>query len=474
MKTKRLIFLTLVMVLLLGTIATEASSISSTAASQPWFARVIDPDEQGVQNLSTAFVGARETPMLSYNLEGSHRIYQVHAATAAVAGNCGPGNAWYCNYWDDSDLVPGTVSNIATQQILDSHLIKWAYSTGSTIRGATVELLNDMSFQDDSWEDLIQINKFGSMIIGTPSIQISGGHFEMAVTIADSSDLFGHQLVYLHYTGNELKTSCMDSGSVYDCEVIETSFGFASMGAPSLQIDEEDHVGIAYYHSGGVKYAYPWGGLIFLRPANCGPLDGGGEPTWRCIFIDDPETGSIGPVVKLAFGSSADVKGIVYDQKPTDTDFVMRATYVGSGGNCGVDGLNPDTFDPVYRWNCSDVDAFIDDIDLTTYSITFDPQDYPVIAWNNQRLDEAQRLYITYPTARLDGSSAGWTREIIDGNDWSFTGIQNSISINSAGLGLIGYVQPSYSACDICLIDIAPNLKIALQSFASYLPTVRR
>lgn len=181
-------------------------------------------------------------------------------------------------------------------------------------------------------------------------------------------------------------------------------------------------------------------------------------------------------MAKLAFGAEGTNKAIVYNHKPTATDFVMRATYVGSAGNCGRDGTNPITHNPVYRWDCSDVDAFIDEIADTTYSIAFDPENCPVIAWNNKRNDEAQRLYVTYPAARYNPAATGWKRDIVDGNDWSFTGTLGDIAISEAGLGLIGYMQPSFRACGelFCPFDHSPNLKAALQWFTNSLPIIRK
>ena len=150
----------------------------------------------------------------------------------------------------------------------------------------------------------------------------------------------------------------------------------------------------------------------------------------------------------------------------------MRATYVGIGGNCGIDGNIPII---TYRWNCSDVDAFINDITKTTYSIAFDPWDYPVIAYNNQFTgDVAQKLYIAYPDARFGSSSPGWHRYVIDGNDWSDTGRQASISFSNAGLGFIGYLQPKYSTCSDCIIENSQNLKITLQKFNIFLPNIMK
>ena len=106
----------LVVLLILGAASVNAASLDGAVANFPWSAQMFKDSEDGVLNLSTGFVGPYQVPMLSYNRAGQHHIYQAFKATSAVPGNCGPGNTWYCDSWQDSDLVPGTVSNMASVQ----------------------------------------------------------------------------------------------------------------------------------------------------------------------------------------------------------------------------------------------------------------------------------------------------------------------------------------------------------------------
>ena len=357
-KYSHMVITLLVVILVAGTISVDAASLSGAAANDPWTSQWFKDGEDGVRNLSTAFVGKLEIPMLSYSRNGLTHIYQAHAATSAVPGNCGPNNAWYCTDWSDSALIPGTVSNMATVQYIDTHAIRWVYSTGSMIRGAWIELMNDMSFVDDDWLDLIQINKFGSTIIGTPSLQASGLRYEIAVTLLGSGDLYPHSLVYMHYVGGS-NTSCSNTASGYQCDVIDQSYGFGSMGAPSLQLADDGTVGIAYYKSGEMMYAYPHA-PVFGWPSNCGP----GGNTWRCIsiFAGTP-TGTVGKVAKLALGQTSSERGIAFTYDDTLIPVTLyHADYVGSGGNCGWDlgfmGLAG------YRWKCEDIAGLGD---LATY-----------------------------------------------------------------------------------------------------------
>jgi hypothetical protein len=467
MKAKKVIFLTLVLALLVSTTAVDAATLSATAANSPWTVQLLKGGEDGVRNLATAFVGKFQTPMLSYSRVGLHRIYQAYAATSAVPGNCGPNSTWYCTYWNDSALVPGTVSNMATGLYgPDSFGVKWVYQAGGYLRGATVERMNDMTPVTDDWEDLIQLSKFGGVLVGTPSLQMVGGHFRLAAIIRGGGDFPVYSLVYMYYIGNVANNTCKVSGFAYQCDVISTSVGYNSMGSPSFQMAPDGTVGIAYYYVKELKYAYPHTNTVHW-PSNCGP----GGNTWRCIsiFAGTP-TGTVGQVVKFAFGPTGSDRGIVFTYDDTLIEVTLKhAEYVGSGGNCGSDknrfGVT------ALRWKCTDV-AILGDLAswyTPSFSIAVDPQGYSVIAYNDDPGDLAPvYLYVAYPKERVGIAGPGWIAQKIDGPPVTevATGAQAALSLNSTGLGFIGYLQEE----DYEL----PDLKIAWQQFQIFLPLIKR
>lgn len=469
MHARKGLVLVLVLILLVTTISVSAASLIDLAVNQHWKVQLLKGDEDGVRNLSTAFVGNLQVPMLSYSKVGQTRIYQAFAATSAVPGNCGPNNTWFCTSWNDSALVPNTVSNMATGLYGSSTFgVKWVYQAGGMLRGATVERLNDMSFVNDDWEDLIQLSKFGGTLVGTPSLQIVGGHYRLAVVIRSGGDFPTYKLVYMYYAGNFNNNSCRDGGFSYQCDEITTAIGYNSIGSPSLQVAPDGTVGIAYYYVNKLMYAYPHTDSMFV-PSNCGP--GPSYDTWRCITVyEGASTPVISQDVKLAFGATGSDRGIVfaYDNTMIE-DTIWHAEYVGSGGNCGYDknllGLS------VLKWKCTDI-AILGDLAPSynpSYSIAIDPQGYSVIAYNDDPEDLAPIfLYIAYPNARLGSAVPGWTAQKIDGPPVTevATGAQAAISINSAGLGFIGYLQQE----DYQL----PDLKIAWQNFQIALPLVIR
>jgi len=465
MKKHYLIVVTLfVMLLILGAASVDAASLDGTVANFPWSAQMFKDSEDGVVNLSTGFVGPYQVPLLSYNRAGQHYIYQAFKATSAVTGNCGPGNTWYCDSWHDSALVPGTVSNMASVQYIDSHAIRWVYSTGSTIRGVYLELLNNMSFLDADWQDLLQISKFGASVIGAPSIRItSGGHYEMAVTILGSGDLYPYSLVYMKYVGGS-NTSCLNSGSPYQCVVVDTSLGYGSMGTPSLDLPEATaFVGIAYYLGGEMMFAYPHESQMGW-PSNCGEA---GNP-WRCITIfSGTPTGTVGNVAKLAFGETSSDRSIAftYDDELIPVT-LYNARYVGSGGNCGMDSRFGGFTD--YRFECDDIIYFYYQTS-PSFSLEIDPEGYPVIAYNYADEDLANRdLYIVYPRARIGDPTPGWLAQHIDGAPVQgvYNGAQAALALSNSGMGFISYLQEEDYEID--------DLKIALQQFQAMLPIITK
>jgi hypothetical protein len=465
MKANKVIHITLVLVFLLGATSAEAASSGSSTASQRWKVQLLKGGEDSIRNLSTAYVGISETPMLSYDKIGSPYIYRAYTATSAVPGNCGPNNGWYCNQWFISGLVPGTVSPMATwQKTADTHLVRWAFSTSTMIRGASLELNNNMSYVTSSLQDLIQLNKFGGTLVGSPSLQIMAGHYKIAATIRDNTDLYAYKLVYMTYASPN-NTTCLDAGSNYQCDVIDSSNGSNSMGAPTLSMAANGMVGIEYSKAGtqfGLMYAYPHTSSS-LYPSNCGTfLD-----PWRCISIfADVGTSTVGRDVKAAMGTAADHVGIAFTfGNASFGKYLFNASYVDSGGNCGTD-LN---FygESVDKWNCKLI-AFLG-IPDRSYSIAIDPQEYSVIAFEYASTDQSPvDLYLTYPNARVGIASPGWALQRIDSAPTTLitTGGQAALSINNTGFGFIGYLQEE----DYVL----PDLKITWQQFETFLPLIKR
>jgi hypothetical protein len=462
MKTNRWFLIVLIFSLLVGTTSVEAAS-PSPAVNQPWKIQQFTSDLDGVMNLSVTFVGNPQIPILSYTLNKpeDHNLYYAHPATPVAPGNCGPNNTWHCvPYWFD-DLVPGTLSPIITSRKGDHLLLHWAFKTLTMIRSTTIELTSDMAYYTYTQQDLVQLGKFGAALVGAPTLGIWGGRLELAATVSDNTDFYAHKLVYMNYTLIS-NTSCLVSAVNYYCAVIDLSNGPNSMGAASLKLAPDGSGGIAYSKSGNLMFAY-FHQSSSLVPSNCGPNGN----TWRCISIFSGAAGStVGNETRQAVGLTGSNRAIAFTFGNTSFGkYLMHATFVGSGGNCGIDlnylGNN------VSMWECSLV-AFLGIFDRS-FSIAIDPRGYSVIAYQYAPDDLASvDLYLGYPRARAGMTGSGWLEQKIDGAPTTFvtTGAQAALALNGSGLGFIGYLQKE----DYEL----PDLKIAWQQFKVSLPLMIR
>jgi hypothetical protein len=294
-------------------------------------------------------------------------------------------------------------------------------------------------------------------VVGAPSIELVSGYFRVAVTVNTGGDFPTYRLVYISYNGTA-NTTCLNAGSPYQCDILESSTALSGLGAPSLDVAPDQTVGIAYFRQGeGIKYAYPRTGTF----ANCGPT----PKAWRCISIWN--TGKLSTIAPFDFGVTSSQRGIVftYDESLTDNTLSV-AQYVGSGGNCGLDKSYIGT--DQYQWKCSNVDVF-SFMPNPTFSINMDPDGYAVIAYNNALTDLSPvQLYLAYPNARAGLAGTGWVRQKIDGAPSTTiqTGGKAALALNSAGAGLIGYLQEE----DYMI----PDVKLARQIYHVYLPALMK
>jgi hypothetical protein len=469
MNKKRWFLIILAFFFLAGTNPVGASTPDSPAANQPWDIKLFTNGLTNIKNLSTAFVGDPQIPILSYSLDapGDHYIYYAHPATTATLGNCGPDNTWHCvKYWF-GNLVPGTVSPINVSQKADNHiLLQWAFQTVDMIRSAAIELTPDMNYYTYTQGDLLKLSKFGSELVGTPTLGYWGGRLQMAATIRDNTDLYGYKLVNMSYTVIA-NTSCLESGVYYECYMVDQSNGLDSMGAASLQTALDGSPGIAYTKNGNLMFAY-FHQPSSQVPSNCG-LNGN---TWRCISILEKAASSVmGNDLKHAAGLTGDNRAIAFTFGNTSAGkYLMHATFVGSGGNCGTD-LNY-LGNSVDMWKCNLV-VFLGVTDRS-FSIAIDPLGYSVIAYEYATADLAPvGLYLGFPKARAGLTGSDWLEQRIDfaPTDTVITGALAALGLNSEGLGFIGYLQKE----DYEL----PDLKFAWQQFAwqqfkTHLPLIIR
>ena len=75
-----------------------------------------------------------------------------------------------------------------------------------------------------SSQDLIQLNKFGGVLVGTPSLQTVGGHYWLAATIRSGGDFPILQAsLYALYRGYHVIHPVLTVDTGYQCDVIDES-----------------------------------------------------------------------------------------------------------------------------------------------------------------------------------------------------------------------------------------------------------
>ena len=203
---------------------------------------------------------------------------------------------------------------------------------------------------------------------------------------------------------------------------------------------------------------------------NCGPGN-----TWRRIVIEAEKPtnyfyidGHEPPALDLAIGT-ASPHLIIKAWDGEYKTYIRYATYVGTGGNCGLDwartSLFPPTYEEVYRWKCSSYpwDNQVSPPYLN-FSLKVDSFDYPVIAlnkWDGSFYD----VGVLYPAERAGGAAGSWIWQRLDGTSMD-TGKAVALALSKDDSALIGYAE---------LEDYGPILKIAFQNiFKSYVPSVRK
>jgi len=463
MKQRKMILAVLIVQLVIAPITVQAAILSfstpSPAASQSWIKQGLLGDEGDVTNLSTGFVGKNQVPILIYAKLGKNKLYCAYHETPSKPGNCGVDNSWYC----EEEYFPLGLNSTSLSQLAlynlysnpytpyDKNVMGYVYESDNLIYTVRNFYCDDMSQPGGGYWPIIQLNKFGKLV-GEPSFQYDmNGHETATITVVGEGI---YELIYMRYTGIN-NTTCIDESSPYQCDVIDSSLSV--MGPPSLWVSQSGSFpAIAYTKAGALYYAHP---DIYSGEANCGP----GGNTWRCKFIRNFGADSVViDGVDLEIYESVQV-AFLEDNTDISETRLNLANYVGSGGNCGEDN----------DWDCQEIQTLGSDDRDYDFSLQIEQNEwnYPVIAFSY--LDSLLKLSLAYPKERL-GETIGncdntdWVCQEIAGGLLSSNGEETSLSLNSSGLGFIGYLER------ISFL-MRTNLMIAFQEeWKIYLPLLAR
>jgi len=414
--------------------AQAASSNISPTANILWTIQSLTSDAGTITNLSTGFVGDNQVPLIIYTKSGVDRIYEAFHETTFYPGNCGVDNSWFCfeNYmWvgiNSSTLSELAVYNHYSESPVEN-MVGYVYETDNKIFAVRDFRGNDMESLASSQFHIIQLDKFGTDIVGALSLQYDiNGKERVALTVKDGGI---YKLVYMSYTGID-NTTCTDFASPYQCDVIDSSF--AAMGEPSLKVSPSGaFTAIAYTKAGSLYYAHP---ESEIAEANCGP----GGNTWRCKYIWN--SGADSHVVDGVDLEMYDLIQVAFLEDRTDINqtSLILANYVRNYGNCGEDN----------DWNCQVIQTLGDDSQDYDFSLQIEEKEmnYAVIAYSY--MDTVLKLGLTYPKERIGETSGNcdntdWVCQEIAGSSGGFILAANgklaSLALDDYGLGLIGYIQ---------------------------------
>ena len=414
-----------------------------SVASATWVKMELDTAEDTGHHVSVAIDPIMGGVYVSYYDATAQHLRMAHYRhDLGSAGNCGPGDSWYCQTVDSgSDVgkynsiaaIAGGV-NISYHDATNGDL-KWAESTDlpyhQTWRIRTVD--RGVFPAKTGLYTSLSLPSYGS-----PRISY---HFQ------DPNDADALKLAV--YVGGGGNCGYGEHAGKWRCDTIVTGEGVGQY--TSLGLDADWHRHIAYYHAvhGELWYATNTSGT------NCGP----GGNTWTCI----PVTGATADVGRYAslYVDSANRFHIAYYDATYKA--LKYAVNVGGGGNCGLFGSA----------QCDDIDSMPADYHPLGVSIAEDAAGYPIIAYqgeyNSLKLARPVDALGLSPGAGNCGPEVGlfrtWFCETIDQFLWPPNpryGDYAAIAVNASGLATIAY--------EGFIVASGGNLMVAQQRMQVFLP----
>lgn len=438
-----------------GSSAISAASLPATA---PWFGQLVDRNAVGSgdtrgQYVSVAFLGS--TPYVSY-YDVTNTSLRA-AWPVASGGNCGSANTWHCETVDNSAEV-GKYSSIATS------------SSGSRVGIAYYDVTNGaLKFAERTcyhgvcaWSIVTVDDSTVAFVGAYPSLRYDTAGERHIAYRSNIPIVHVSYLKYAHSVASGGNCGVGAAAGKWQCDAIESGDDLARFN--SLDLNGAGQPRIAYYDDGNniLKYAQKGG-----AGTNCGP----GGNTWVCHGIDViPDVGR--------FASLAVTKGMA--EKPhiayynATTGKLRYATYVGSGGNCGLSSISLQ-----FEWQCDTIDAMGAGMAQAGVSLALDNSNRPFIAYQDASAALGPTaLRIARPAAAL-GLLVGncgpsiplfptWQCDFLDGGG-AYTDEADyvALAINSAGLSTVAYYESdSYYTTGY--------LKVIMQRLQAFLPVVRK
>lgn len=477
MKVKQLLVLGFVMILMTGTLSTQAATTEKSLALEPWTNEVIDQADN-------IFLG-RHVSIDHYKHDGRAYIsyYDSTYSNLKIAFQVTPGTGncfnadWECETIDDSTNAVGQYSSIDVFEAsltrsnglifnyakigisyydASDHFLKYAQRSCSEtafgfIRCSWVVTSVDGDLSSTTWPyDVGKYTSFQFLPDGTPVIYYHGQSGTNA------------NLGYVRRAKLEgsITGSCYDGG--WECETIAQSNANRTYGTHI----SADGNAVAYYDGANdqLMLAMPTG---TAESNTCGVIN-----HWNCIVVDSD--GDVGRFVSLLSGDASNPLEMAYYDA---TNGKVKYAYATTGtGNC----TNND-------YICFDVDTIgIAAVETGIgLSMALDLEGFPIIAYQDFSDQQGPSvLKIARPAAAYDNFAGNcgeplplpgqlaqyWQCEYLDAEQYSDLAAYVDISVSPAGLASVAYFDYA-TLGDYSEIG---RLKVAQQHFPVYLPLIKK
>jgi len=407
---------------------TSASGISSVFPLNRWSTDYIQTSGDTGSNVSIAFDDDHnQNPWISY-FNGTYGSLWVAHYVGLFGGNCGPSNTWFCEevdwvggqtkgWFTSIDIFPDINPDPAhsTWQVGVSY---YDYSNRSLKYAVYKCPLEDyrywtVSTVDSPLDEYGNNGKYTSLkydSTGTPHIAHVNYKWDPDwYYIMHASLLVGGH-------GN-----CGDSTD-WQCEIVDWTMSIFGLYYPSLDIDWNDNIYIAYYDQGGPNY------LMYAYYSGA---------SWTGIVVDEQVGSNVGlfPSIHAPIDNNDYLRIAYYD---TTNGRLKYATGPWASGNCG----------PSSTWLCSYIDDMGVGLNWASISLALDGNHNPVIAYTDASVDVAPLgLKLATPASgppygTCDGEFPDWWCGTVDyGNQYVNDGKYASLGIKANGLAMIAYSE---------------------------------
>jgi len=320
----------------------------------PWFFQTIEAvnGEKVGQHTSIAFNKGTTTPYISSYDQTDQELHLIYPVSSN--GNCGPGNAWYCEIIDSEGDV-GQYSSIDYYNDFSAYGRKIGIAYHDATNSALKVAIWSCSLISCGWQVSTIEPGSGDIYIYGRFVSLkfdSTGDAYIAYNLKNS--VGDDHLKFAQYVGTGGNCGIDGAANQWQCDFVESGDDGVGNFA-SLALTSNDVPYIASYHM-------PDG---VLRLCN--------RPTfsWYCQTIDNAD----GRFSSLAIDSNNQAHIAYYH---TVAGSLKYAEYVGTGGNCGLNSATTQ-----FEYQCDTIAAIGSDSNLVGISLALGTFDYPIIAYQD-------------------------------------------------------------------------------------------